>query len=75
MPRHLDEEFVLEVLGDLWILQTMLVSHCLQQRDLLLVMRVKLTLVLVEEVARLTEEFLEDHVQVQADEDRKENAH
>ena len=75
MPRHLDEELILEILGDLGVLQAMLVCHCLQQRDLLLVVRVKLALVLVEEVSRLTEELLEDHVQVQADEDGKENAH
>ena len=71
VPRHLDEELVLEVFGYLWVLQAMLVSHCLQQRDLLLVMRVKLALVLIKEVACLTEELLEDHVQVQADEDWK----
>ena len=49
MTRHLDKEFILEVLRDLRVLQPVLVSDCLQKRQFIFVVQLKLSLIFLEE--------------------------
>ena len=74
VPRHLDEELVLQILRDFWVLEAMLVTHRLQQRQLSPMVQLKLSLVGLEEGLGFGVKLLEDHVQVEADEDREEDA-
>ena len=75
VPRHLDKELILKILGDFWIFESMLIGHCLKHGNLFLVIRMKVIFVLIEESARFSVKLFEDHVQVEAQEDRKEHAH
>ena len=52
----------------------MLIVHSLQQCDLLSVMRMELSLVVVEESLCLSEELFQNHVEVEAHEDWKEDS-
>ena len=52
VSRHFYLEFILEVLGNFWILQSVLVSDCLELSQLLLMMRVEVALILLQEKLR-----------------------
>lgn len=49
VSRHLYLELVLEVLGNFWVLQSVLVCDCFKLRQLVLMMRVEVALVLLQE--------------------------
>ena len=64
-----DKELVHEAFGDFRVFEPVLIRHSFQQCNLLLVMRMELSLVFIEEGPCLREKLFEDHVQVEANED------
>lgn len=74
MTRHLHEELILQILGDLRVLQAVLVSHCLKQGQLVLLVKLKLCLVRIKESTSLDVKLFQHHVKVEADEDGEEDS-
>lgn len=75
VSRHLHEEFVLQILCHLGVLESVLIRHRLQQGQLLFVVRVKVALIFVEEGTSLGVKLLEHHVEIETHENGEENAH
>ena len=53
----------------------MLISHCLKQGQLVLMVMIKIAFVILQERLCLRVKLFEDHVEVQAHENREKNAH
>ena len=75
MSRHLYLEFILKVLSNFWILQSVLVSDRFQLCQLLLMMRVEVALILLQEKLSFRVKILEHHIEVKADENGEKYPH
>lgn len=75
VSRHLYLEFVLEVLCNFRVLQSVLIGDCFKLRQLLLMMRVEVALILLQEFLSFRVKILEDHIEVEADENGEKNPH